>query len=92
MNPHETILGPVVTEKSTGLADTQGTYAFRVPLAANKVEIRKAVEHLFRVHVTSVNTMKMRGKKKRVRLQEGKTPDWKKALVTLRKGEKIDLA
>ncbi len=92
MNAHEIILEPVVTEKSTVLADTQGTYAFRVALAANKIEIRKAVEQLFRVHVASVNTMKMRGKKKRVRFRQGKTSDWKKALVTLRKGEKIDLA
>ncbi len=92
MDAHDIIISPVVTEKSTAIADEQGKYAFRVPLRANKVEIRKAVEQLFKVHVTSVNTMRMRGKKKRVRFRQGMTPDWKKALVTLRKGEKIDLA
>ena len=69
-----------------------GKYLFWVDKAANKIEIKKAVEEIYKVKVKSVNTLTMRGKKKRVRFIEGKTPDWKKAVVTLKAGDKIDVA
>jgi len=89
---HGVIRGPVITEKAGAGMDEGGTYAFAVDVRANKIEIRKAVEAAFKVKVARVNTISMRGKLKRVRWQIGKTPDWKKAIVTLKKGEKIDYA
>lgn len=83
---------PVITEKASGSMDEGGKYAFAVDIRANKIEIRKAVEAAFKVKVTKVNTVSMRGKLKRVRWQIGKTPDWKKAIVTLKKGDKIEYA
>ena len=80
MKPEEIIIAPVVTEKSNdGLQE--GKYTFEVNKKATKVEIAKAVEKLFNVKVLNVNTMTVRGKTKRVRYVEGKTPDWKKAIV-----------
>jgi len=82
MLPEEIIIRPVVTEKSNdGLQE--GKYTFEVSKKATKVDIAKAVEKLFNVKVLSVNTMKVNGKMKRVRYKEGKTPDWKKAIVTI---------
>jgi len=82
MLPEEIIIRPVVTEKSNdGLQE--GKYTFEVSKKATKVDIAKAVEKLFNVKVLSVNTMKVNGKTKRVRYKEGKTPDWKKAIVTI---------
>ena len=82
MLPEEIIIRPVVTEKSNdGLQE--GKYTFEVNKKATKVDIAKAVEKLFNVKVLSVNTMKVNGKTKRVRYKEGKTPDWKKAIVTI---------
>ncbi|MDD4879109.1 MAG: 50S ribosomal protein L23 [Candidatus Omnitrophica bacterium] len=66
-------------------------YIFEVDKRANKTEIRKAVEIAYKVKVKDVNTMVMSGKWRRVRFKPGKTPDWKKAIVTLRKGDKIDV-
>ena len=82
MLPEEVIVRPVVTEKSNdGLQE--GKYTFEVNKKATKVEIAKAVEKLFEVKVSNVNTMIVKGKTKRVRYKEGKTPDWKKAIVTI---------
>ena len=67
-------------------------YFFAVMRGANKIQIRQAVEELYKVKVHSVNTVVMAGKMKRVRQQLGQTPDWKKAVVTLKAGQKIDLA
>lgn len=78
------------TEKGTELG-MFNKYLFWVCTRANKIEIKKAVEDIYKVKVTSVNTLTARGKAKRVRYQEGKTADWKKALVTLREGDKIDI-
>ena len=79
------------TEKGARQArDSQ--YLFAVERAANKIEIRRAVEDLYKVKVKSVNTVRMPGKLKRVRTQLGRTPEWKKAVVTLKSGHKIDLA
>ena len=67
-------------------------YLFAVKKEANKIEIKKAVEDVYKVKVEAVNTQVMPGKSKRVRTQLGKTPEWKKAIVTLKTGHKIDLA
>ena len=82
MLPEDIIIAPVVTEKSNDELQ-QGKYTFKVNKKATKVEIAKAVEKLFEVKVLNVNTMTVRGKTKRVRYKEGKTPDWKKAIVTI---------
>ena len=82
MVAEEIIIAPVVTEKSS--ADMQeGKYTFKVAKKATKVEIRKAVEKLFEVKVLSVNTITVKGKEKRVGVHQGKTSDWKKAIVTI---------
>lgn len=78
------------TEKST-VAEPQGKYLFLVSPACNKTEIKRAVEQLYKVKVSSVNTMINRGKMKRVRYQVGKTADTKRAIVTLREGQKIEV-
>ena len=82
MLPEEIIVRPVVTEKSNDELQL-GKYTFEVNKKATKVEIAKAVEKLFEVKVSNVNTMIVKGKTKRVRYKEGKTPDWKKAIVTI---------
>jgi large subunit ribosomal protein L23 len=66
-------------------------YLFWVDKNANKIEIRKAVEGIYKVTVNNVNTLKVKGKPKRVRYTMGKTSDWKKAIVTLKEGDKIDV-
>jgi large subunit ribosomal protein L23 len=88
MNSRDVLLKPVVTEKSMGLME-QNKYTFLVDKRANKIEIKKAVEELFKVTVLEVRTMTVRGKMKRVGRFTGKTPDRKKAVVTLKAGDKI---
>jgi len=70
----------------------ENKYFFDVRKDANKIQIKKAVEEIYKVKVQAVNTVVMAGKAKRVRRQLGRTPDWKKAVVTLKTGHKIDLA
>jgi len=90
-DPYEIIERPLVTEKSIVGAE-RGKYTFRVSRDANKIEIAKAVEQIFKVKVDAVNTITVKGKKKRLgRYPEGKTPDWKKAIVTLKPGDKIEI-
>ncbi len=84
------IKGYRITEKGSRL-NSQNKYLFRVDRGANKIQIKKAVETLYGVTVVSVNTTMVRGKKKRVRFVMGKTPDWKKAIVTLTEGQRIEL-
>lgn len=79
------------TEKGT-VQQADNKYFFAVQSGANKIQIRKAVEDLYKVKVLSVNTIVMAGKAKRVRQQMGLTPEWKKAVVTLKAGQKIELA
>jgi len=86
---HDLIKGAIITEKTHGLKEAANQVSFRVGVNANKIEIRKAIEELFKVKVLRVNTMQMRGKKKRQGRTEGVRPDWKKAIVTLAPGEKI---
>ncbi len=91
MNAHTIIKNPIITEKSTDLTEKYNKYSFAIDERANKIEVRKAIEGLFKVNVIKVNVVRMRGKKRRVRFRQGKTPDWKKAIVTLKEGDKIDL-
>ena len=82
-----------LTEKASSLSDSQGKYFFEVNPSANKLEIKRAVEQIFKVAVASVNTMRYLGKKKRERTaQYGQRPDWKRAVVTLKEGNRIELA
>ena len=82
MKPEEIIIAPVVTEKSNDKLQ-EGKYTFKVNKKATKVEIAKAVEKLFEVKVLKVNTISVKGKSKRVGYHQGKTSDWKKAIVTI---------
>ena len=87
---HGIIISPLVTEKSTIQREGQNQYSFKVDKGANKIEIREAVERLFKVKVEEVRTAMMRGKIKRLGRRFGKRPDWKKAIVTLKEGDRID--
>ena len=82
---------PVVTEKASDDSVHRNAYHFRVPVDANKVEIRQAVERLFEVKVTSVNTLRVRPKARRRGYTQGETPAWKKAMVCLAEGQSIDV-
>jgi large subunit ribosomal protein L23 len=88
--PREILLRPLMTEKSVRQKEEQNTVAFRVRPDANKVEIRTAVESVFNVKVTAVRTASFEGKLKRMGRYEGRRPNWKKAIVTLAEGHKID--
>jgi len=89
-HPHDILIRPVVTEKSMSLLQ-ENKYTFYVDPKATKTDIKNAVEKIFNVKVLRVNTLWARGKKKRVRRALGKTPDRKKAIVTLRPGDKIEI-
>ena len=88
---YQVIKRPVITEKATSDSAIRNAYHFRVPLDANKLEIRAAVQALFGVRVLSVNTLRVLGKFSRRGWKAGKRPDWKKAMVTLAEGEIIDI-
>ena len=85
------IIMPLVSEKNSNLRVDQNKYVFRVEIKANKLQIKNAVEELFKVKVEEVTTMRMHGKPKRLGRFEGRRPDWKKAVVRLKKGETIEL-
>ena len=87
---YNVIVRPIVSERSYDLME-QGKYTFEVAKTARKEEIADAVEKIFNVHVTKVNTMNVRGKMKRVRYQAGMTRSWKKAVVTVAEGESIEI-
>ena len=87
---YEVIRSPIITEKAT-LISEYNQVSFRVPLDATKPEIKAAVEGLFKVKVTAVNTLRQKGKVKRFRGRPGKRPDTKKAVVTLAEGNSIDV-
>ncbi|MBN2029831.1 50S ribosomal protein L23 [bacterium] len=86
----EIIVYPLVTEKMSNLQETENKVAFAVDRGVNKIEIRKAIEERFNVQVKKVATMNMKGKMKRLGRFEGRRRHWKKAIVTLREGFKID--
>lgn len=90
-DPYSIVKRPLVTEKSmTGVASNK--YTFEVSMEANKIEIGQAIEKIFNVKVLKVNTLKVKGKKKKIgRHPEGMTPDMKKAVVTLTPGQRIEI-
>ena len=90
-DPREVILRPIMTEKSMRQKEEENTVTFRVRPDANKVEIRTAVETVFSVKVAAVRTASFEGKLKRMGRHEGRRRDWKKAIVTLQPGHKIEL-
>jgi len=89
-NVYEVIKRPIISEKSTALAEVGGRYAFEVAPQANKIEIKDAVQQLFNVKVRRVHTMMVHGKMKRTAKALTKRSNWKKAIVTLAEGQKID--
>ncbi len=89
IHPRNIVIAPIITEKSGIQMNANNTYTFKVSMNANKIEIKKAIEHIFSVKVLNVNTIRMMGKPKRLGRYDGKRPDWKKAIVTLRAGDKI---
>ena len=90
-NHRDILVRPVVSEKSYGLQDEFNKYTFIVAPHANKTQIRQAVEAIFNVKVTGVNTLNRSGKRRRTRYGYGKRPDTKRAIVTLAEGDRIDI-
>ena len=90
MNVTDVIKGPIITEKGTLVNELGNQVVFRVNPRANKVQIRQAIEGLFKVKVTKVRTHRQLGKLRRVGRHMGRRPDWKKAYVTLAEGNRID--
>lgn len=90
MNARDVIKRPVISEKSYDLL-AENKYTFYVNPDANKIEIKKAIEEIFNVTVLNVNTMNVKGKTKRMGRAVGKTPDRKKAIVSLKEGDKIEV-
>ncbi len=88
---HAVLVQPLLTEKLTGLREKTNTVGFIVHPAANRVQIKQAVEALLKVKVEKVNVMNVRGKVKRLGRFSGKRSDWKKAFVTLKEGEKLEM-
>lgn len=86
----EIIIKPVVTEKSVDLMQ-ENKYCFKVAKDANKIEIKNAIEEIFKVTVVNVNTINVHGKMKRMGRTQGMTASWKKAVVTLREGDSIEV-
>jgi len=86
---HSIILRPIITEKSTRLKEENREVCFEVSRGANKIEIKKAVEQLFKIKVESVRTQSKTGKVRRVGRNSGRTKNWKKAFVKLKEGEKM---
>ncbi|WP_298727743.1 50S ribosomal protein L23 [uncultured Ferrovibrio sp.] len=90
INHYDVILAPVITEKATRTSE-YNQVTFKVPLDATKPQIKAAVEALFKVKVKAVNTLRAKGKTKYFRGEPGRRSDWKKAMVTLAEGHKIDV-
>ena len=88
-DPRQVILRPIISERSYDLIN-ENRYTFEVAKTANKIEIRQAVEEIFKVNVLNVNTMRVSGKPKRQRNAKGYTRSWKKAIVTLAEGQTIE--
>lgn len=89
-DPREVIIRPVITEHSYDMME-KNTFTFEVAKDANKIEIRKAVEEIFDVTVVKVNTLNVKSKPKRMRGPLGRTRTWKKAMVTLKEGDTIEI-
>ncbi len=91
VDSHRVLIRPLLTEKITGLREKTNTVGFVVHPNANRIQIRQAVEALLKVKVEKVNIMNIRGKIKRLGRFSGRRSDWKKALVTLKEGEKLEM-
>jgi large subunit ribosomal protein L23 len=91
MNEYDIVLRPIITEKSSLLKDNANQYVFEVQRGANKIEIRKAIEKLFKVKVLSVQVSMMDGKVRKVGRFSGKKPDWKKAVIKVSPKDKITI-
>jgi large subunit ribosomal protein L23 len=89
-DPRSIILRPIISEKSYRLIE-QNRYTFEVAKTSNKTQIAQAISEIFGVTVTNVNTMNVTGKPRRLRFSKGKTRDWKKAVVTLKQGDSLDI-
>lgn len=89
-NPHAIIRRPLITEKSTAQKEASNKLAFEVDRRANKIEIKNAVEKIFKVRVVDVHTINYLGKRKRLGRFAGRKPHWKKAIVTLKPGQKVE--
>lgn len=89
-DPRDIIVRPIISEKSFDMTE-QNRYTFEVSKSARKPQIAQAITEIFGVTVTGVNTINVTGKPRRVRAAKGKTRDWKKAIVTLKQGDKIDI-
>ncbi len=90
MHLTEVLRRPLITEKTTAILQPHNKYAFEVAVGANSAMVKAAVELMFKVKVLDVNVMNVKGKKKRIGALPHITPTWKKAIVTLRKGDKIE--
>jgi large subunit ribosomal protein L23 len=90
LNAYQVVVRPLVTEKAVSQQD-QSAYWFAVHVTATKTQIRHAVEEIYQVHVRKVQTMRQKGKSRRMRFHTYRTPEWKKAVVTLASGERIDI-
>ena len=90
-DPYGHIVRPVMTERTTILKEKHNQYVFEVKLTSSKTDIKRAVQEVFKVGVLGVRTMRVPGKFRRMGRNGGYRPDWKKAIVTLKKGESIDL-
>lgn len=90
-DPHDILLRPLLTEKITSLREEKNCVAFAVSREATKIDIQRAVEKALNVRVASVNVMNVKGKPKRQGRFVGKRSDWRKALITLKEGEKLEL-
>ena len=88
---YDVVRRPVVTEKSANAQSERNQFTFEVADSANKVEVKKAIETLFSVKVEAVNIVAMKAKRRRVFGRPGHTPAWKKAIVTLKDGDSIDI-
>ena len=90
-NARDIIISPLISEKTMKLMEENNAYTFKVAKKANKIQIRQAIEKIFNVKVVKVNTMNMKGKRKRLGFTEGKRPDWKKAIIRLDDGDSIEI-
>jgi large subunit ribosomal protein L23 len=90
-DPHVIVERALTTEKSLNLREGKHCVTFQVAVGADKLQVKRAIEELFKVKVLGVRTMMMRGKKKRLGRFEGRRPAWKKAMVTIRKEDHIEL-
>ena len=90
MNANDILIKPVISEKTTELSE-MNKYVFQIPMKANKLMVKQAVKALFGVQPEKINIIRVRGKRRRIRYQFGNTAAWKKAIVTLKDGDKIDI-